>query len=236
VTGRVAAVVVALVPFLLGASVSDPRGDTAPCRGGVATPDLAVDLIGADAMATEGGSAIRFTMTFAASLRVPDTEGRPFRVDVLVRDPEVPAVSFEYLRDVNRIIRFDAVGGPGVAILLLPERGTNTFLGASVDGSVLTIELPGRLLTRDDDLAGPALERLRWSVVARDERSCDFLGDGRPTLQVAPASPIAQASPTATPATAPSDPPGWVPALAVFGTIAGLWAYASFSRRRAMRR
>jgi len=235
VNRRVAAIVLALAPLLLGASANDPRGDTASCRGGVAAPDPAIDLLRASAEATEGGSAVRFTVTFAASLRVPDSEGRPLRVDVLVRDPEAPAVSFEYYRDVNRIVRFDAVGGSGVAILLLPERGTNTFLGASV-GSVLTIELPGRLLTRDLDLAGPAPERLRWSVVARDERTCDFLGDGRPPLAVAPAEAIPQASPTAPPAADPDDPPGWVPALAILGSIGALWAYASFARRRAMRR
>jgi len=228
--------VLALVPLLLGASASDPRGDTASCRGGVAAPDPSIDLIGADAVATEGGSAVRFTVTFAASLRVPDTEGRPLRVDVLVRDPEALAVSFAYYRDVNRIVRFDAVGGADVAILLLPERGTNTFFGATVTGSVLTIELPGRLLTLDADLAGPALDRLRWSVVARDERTCDFVGDGRPTFAVAPAEALPQASPTAPPDADPDDPPGWVSALVVLGSIGGLWVYASFARRRAMRR
>ena len=235
-SGFLAPILLSLAPLLAATSMADPAGDTASCRGGVAVPDPAIDLIRGEAVATEGGSAVRFTITFSHPVPWRDTERRPLRVDVLVRDPQVPASSFAYYRGVNRIVRFDAVGGAGIAVLLLPERGTNTFLGASVDGTVLTMELPGRLLTRDLDLRGPAVDHLHWSVVARDGGSCDFLGGGRPTLAVARAAPLAQASPSPPSSDDPKDPPGWVPALAVFGTIAALWIYASVVRRRAMRR
>ncbi|HKZ75972.1 MAG TPA: hypothetical protein VJ259_04855 [Actinomycetota bacterium] len=235
-TGRVGAIVLA-APLLLSASASDPAGDTVSCRAGEPVVDRAIDLVGAEARATEGGSAVRFTVTFVDALRTPDPEGRPLRIDVVIRDPQVPPVSFAYYRDVNRIVRFDSVGEPGVVILLLPERGTNTFLGARVDGDRLTIELPGRLLTRDVDLEGPALGRLRWSVVARDEGTCDLLGDGRPTLAIAPASPLPSASPAVEPAL---DPPeggaSWGFAVGLGTVIAGLGFYALSVSRRARRR
>jgi hypothetical protein len=52
----------------------------------------------------------------------------------------------------------------------------------------MTIQVPGRTLSDDEDLTGtsPGLEALRWTVVVRDERACDFLGDGRPTERLVP--------------------------------------------------
>ena len=228
---RLAGVLVSALPLLLGASVSDPMGDTVACRGSAKAGDEVIDLIGAEAQATEGGSAIRFTVTFAAPLPVPDREGRPLRVDVLVRDPDVPTVSFAYYRAVNRIVRFDAIDEPALTILLLPERGSNSFFGARVEGARLVMELPGRLLTRDVDLEGPALERLTWSVVARDEGTCDFLGDGRPTNAVAPAAVILP--PVSIPGDRPDEVPGGrIVLLAVAGIAIGGTAYVWLGRRR----
>jgi hypothetical protein len=229
VTGRVAAIVLA-APLAFATSSSDPAGDTVSCRGGQAVVDRSIDVVGAEATATEGGAAVRFTVTFAQALPVPDTEGRPLRVDVVIRDPQVPAASFAFYRDVNRIVRFDAVGGPGVVILLLPERGTNSFIGAKVDGDRLTIDLPGRIITRDVDLEGPALDKLRWSVVARDEGTCDLLRDGRPTLFVAPAPAIPPAPPTDEPAPPERTPWVFVVGLGV-AAIAGLLYAVSVLRR-----
>ena len=124
---RFAAVVLA-APLLLAATVSDPRGDVVDCRGRGPSDERAIDLVGAEAQATEGGSAIRFTMTFAAPLPVPDREGRPLRVDILVRDPDVPTVSLAYYRRLNRIVRFDAVVDPGLTILLPPRTGLELVL------------------------------------------------------------------------------------------------------------
>jgi hypothetical protein len=231
VSRRLVGVLLSALPLLLGASASDPRGDTVACRGRAEAGGDVIDLLGADAQATEGGGAIRFTMTFAAPLPVPDREGRPFRVDVLVRDPEVPTVSFAYYRGVNRIVRFDAIAEPALTILLLAERGSNSFFGASVEGARLVMELPGRLLTRDVDLEGPALERLTWSVVARDEGTCDFLGDGRPTNSVAPAEAILP--PLDPPGDRPDEVPiGWIMLIAVAGIAIGGTVYVWIGRRR----
>jgi hypothetical protein len=223
------------IPLLLGAPVSDPTGDTVACRGNARAGDEVIDIIGADAQATEGGAAIRFTVIFSGPLPVPDREGRPLRVDVLVRDPDVPTVSFAYYRKVNRIVRFDAIDEPALTILLLAERGSNSFFGARVEGARLMMELPGRLLTRDVDLEGPALERLTWSVVARDEGTCDFLGDGRPTNSVAPAEAILP--PLDPPGDRPDEVPiGWIMLIAVAGIAIGGTVYVWLGRRRATAR
>jgi hypothetical protein len=52
-----------------------------------------------------------------------------------------------------------------------------------IEGSTMTIQVPGRTLSADEDLTGtsPGLEALRWTVIVRDGRACDFLGDGRPS-------------------------------------------------------
>lgn len=233
-TRRLVGITLVAIPLLLGASASDPTGDTVACRGKAPAGDEVIDLVGAEAHATEGGAAIRFTVTFAAPLPVPDREGRPLRVDVLVRDPDVPTVSFAYYRNVNRIVRFDAIDEPALTVLLLPERGSNSFFGARVEGARLILELPGRLLTRDVDLEGPALERLTWSVVARDEGTCDFLGAGRPTNSVAPAEAILP--PLRSPGDRPDEVPvGWiVPAAA--GIAIGGTVYVWLGRRRAATR
>jgi hypothetical protein len=164
-----------------------------------------VDIVAARAVTTESGTALRFSVTFARRLDVPDEEGTPFRVDVVLRDPDVPVVSFRYYRDLNRIIRYDAVPDALVQILLLPERGANVFAGAEVTGPTLTIEVPGRLVRRDRDLEGLGLRRLRWSVISRDESDCDVLGDGSPADRIHP-GPEPSASSTSDPSTTAPSP------------------------------
>ena len=68
-------------------------------------------------------------------------------------------------------------------IYLLPERGTNVFNRPIIRGATMTIQVPGRTISADEDLTGtsPGLEALRWTVIVRDGRACDFLGDGRLT-------------------------------------------------------
>jgi hypothetical protein len=171
--------VVLAVPFLLAAA--DPTGDVAGCRGAGGTG--APDLVEARGEIVELGTSARWVLTFAEPLPVPDEEGRPLRIDVAIRDPGVPAVSFAYYGRINRIVRMDATVDHPTQILLIPERGRSTFNPPIVDGATISIQVPGRTLTEDEDLTGtsPDLERLRWTVIVRDERDCDALGTGRPT-------------------------------------------------------
>lgn len=227
----------AVAPLLLAAS--DPRGDTRRCvrSDDEITVEGSIDIVESTAWVTEGGSAIRFDIRFAEPLTIPDFEGRPLRVDVLVRDPDVVTVSFAYYHDVNRIVRFDAVPDPGIQILLLPERGNNTFLGATVAGDTLSLELPGRLLTRDADLQGPPIERLTWSVIARDEKACDLLGDGRPIFPVTAPPGVGRPSPPGERARDPSrGRASWPFATSLGAVIVLLWIYAVSVLRRDSRR
>jgi hypothetical protein len=166
-----------LVPFLVAAA--DPAGDVAGCRGGpVATP--APDLVRADGAIVELGTSARWRLTFSSPLRIPDPVGHPFRVDVAIFDPTVPPESFAYYHRINRIVRVDATVDHRTEIYLLPERAANEFLPPTIDGRTLTIQVPGRILTEDRDLTGtsPGLRELRWTVIVRDQSSCDFLGNG----------------------------------------------------------
>jgi hypothetical protein len=194
--------VLALTPVLLAAA--DPRGDTGPCAGGSGPGDERIDVLHAGGAIVEDGDAIRWTIRFADALPVPDTERLPLRVDIVIRDPTLPVFSFRYYTALNRIVRFDDVPQALLAIVLIPEHGANVFEGATVAGDTLTVEVPGRLLVPDQDLEGLGLRRLRWSVIARDERTCDFLGDGRPTRVLHVARP--EPSPSFTP---PAAAPGW---------------------------
>ena len=173
-----------LWPLLLAAR--DPLGDVAPCPPGRdGTGDPRIDIVEARGEMIERGTALRFTIEFADAFEAPDDEGRPMRVDVVLRDPDVPTVSFRYYRDLNRIVRFDAVPDPALQIVMLPEEGANVSLGAVALGDTVTMTLPGTLVTRDADLEGLGLERMRWGVIARDEGDCDALGGGRPTHRLA---------------------------------------------------
>lgn len=175
--------VLILAPFLIG--TTDPAGDVAPCRpGDGGMGGSAPDVVAATARGVEGGASLEVRVRFDERPDVPDTEGRPFRVDVVVREPELPAYTFGYYRGVNRIVRYDAIASPRLEILLLPERGENQFFAVSWTRRTLIMRLPGRLLTRDEDLAGVNLGRLRWGVVVRDEAMCDSLREPRPHVRV----------------------------------------------------
>lgn len=174
------AALIAIVPLLVAAS--DPRGDVAGCgdEPGAGAPP---DLVDARGEIVELGTSARWTLTFAEPLTVPDAVGRPFRVDIAIRDPDVPPLSFAYYTDVNRLVRVDATVTHPTEIYLLPERGSNVFNPPEIDGATMTIQVPGRTLSADEDLTGtsPGLEALRWTVIVRDGRACDVLGEGRPT-------------------------------------------------------
>ena len=185
-------ILVPLVPFLVAAS--DPSGDVTGCAGG--TGSGAPDLVRARGIIVELGTSARWELTFASPLRVPDPFGHPFRVDVAIFDPTAPPESFAYYHRINRIVRVDATVDHRTEIYLLPERAASEFLPPAIDGRTMTIQVPGRTLTEDRDLTGtsPGLRELRWTVIVRDERSCDFLGNGKATQRLVP-----EASPTPRP-------------------------------------
>jgi hypothetical protein len=213
------AALVAIVPLLVAAS--DPQGDVAGCRGGAGSG--APDLVEARGEILELGTSARWTLTFADPLVVPDPVGHPFRVDIVIRDPDVPTDSFAYYRNVNRLVRVDATVEHLTEIYLLPERGTNVFNPPVIEGDTMTIQVPGRTLSADEDLTGtsPGLEALRWTVIVRDGRACDFLGNGRPTQGFVPGP-----EPRIPPAPGSAGPsPWWVVAGAAVVLALGVGAY-----------
>jgi hypothetical protein len=226
--------VLVVAPLLIAAS--DPRGDVEGCRGGPG--GVAPDLVDVRGEIVELGTSARWTLTFAAPLEIPDAAGRPFRVDIAIHDPDVPAVSFAYYRDVNRLVRVDATTDHTTEIYLLPERATNEFIAPVIRGDTMTIQVPGRILSDDEDLTGtePGLDRLRWTAIVRDGAACDFLDRGGPTERLV-ATPSATATPQGSPSPEGVTPDGrgpspwWFAAAAGVGVVLAAGAYAS--RRRA---
>jgi hypothetical protein len=215
-------VLLAVVPLLIAAS--DPEGDVAGCTGGAVSE--APDLVEARGEIVELGTSARWELTFAESLTVPDPTGHPFRVDIAIRDPDVPALSFAYYRKVNRLIRVDATVAHPTEIYLLPERATNVFNPPAVRGRTMVIQVPGRTLSADEEQTGtsPGLESLRWTVIVRDGRACDFLGEGRTTERLVPQPEAA----------VPTEPgrAGLSPWWAVAGAAVGLLVVAGYVARR----
>ena len=87
----------------------------------------------------------------------------------------------------------------------------------------MTIQVPGRTISADEDLTGtsPGLEALRWTVIVRDGRSCDFLGDGRPIERFVPGP-----EPRIPAAPGPAGPfPWWVVAGVAVVLAVGAGAY-----------
>jgi hypothetical protein len=229
-------VVALLAPALLGPT-GDPFGDVGPCSGRPAAQvhGSAPDLVSAAAEIVELDTSVRFTLRFAQPLVVPDAVGKPFRIEVVLFDPDVPAVNARIYRGVNRILRYDAVRDPVTTTLLLPEGGQSRFIPPAIDGETFVLQVPGRTLVADEDETGtaPKLGTLRWSVVVRDQGACDLLGSGRPTERLTGAMSPQPSSP-APPAPADggsegaSDPVTWL----VAGGAAIVAASAYLVRRR----
>lgn len=222
----------ALLPFLIAAS--DPAGDVAGCTGGDGSG--APDLVEVRGEIAELGTSARWELTFAEPLIVPDAVGRPFRVDIAIRDPDVPVQSFAYYRNVNRLVRVDATVDHETQIYLLPERGTNVFTPPVIEGDTMTIQIPGRTLSADEDLTGtsPGLESLRWTVIVRDGRACDFLADGRPTERFVTQQP--EVTVTIEPDPEPKSDGlslWWVAAVAAVALLLAVWAIGGYVVRRA---
>jgi hypothetical protein len=233
VSRRIAALaLIVLLPLTLAAT--DPRGDAVRCKG-VRGPGHPPDLVRALGWLGEEGSSAVWRLSFARPLVVPDPHEPAFRVDILVRDPTIPALSFDDYRQVNRIVRFDATSkNASIWILFLPEGGSAPFNPAIVKGRTLTIQVPGRLLLGEDQFGDVDLMRLRWSVVVRDGGRCDLLGNGIPSLRMATVAPPTS-SPTASavPSTTPAQSASSTPALGVAGiAVAALAVLTVFVLRR----
>ena len=237
--GSLVPVVLLLAPLLVGAA--DPASDLVSCDGTTIPQRHApIDILHASGTTAEEGLALRFTITFSEPLPLPDEEGRPLRVDVLIDDPTVPEVSVSYYRGLNRILRLDAVSAsPGLVALLLPERSDDRFTnGVEVDGDTLTMTIPSRMVMPDPDLAGFDYSGLRWTVVAQDEGTCDILGArARPTrpIKVLASKPSPSPSSDAVATTpAPGGPlvPGGFLTECVLAIVLGGAAGFAVARRR----
>ncbi len=213
----------AIVPLLIAAS--DPQGDVAGCTGGRAS--RAPDLVEARGEIVELGTSARWTLTFAAPLTMPDPVGHPYRVDIAILDPDAPALSFAYYRNVNRLVRVDATVAHGTEIYLLPEHASNVFNPPAITGRTMAIQVPGRTLSADEEQTGtsPGLESLRWTAVVRDGRACDFLGNGRTVERL-----VRQPEAAVPPQTKPTGiSPWWI----VAGAAVALLALGGYVVRRA---
>lgn len=242
-----AIVVFVIAAAFLSVAAGDPQGDLVPCGGGLQSgggSDI-IDLDAATARVVERGTAVKFRVRFARRPPAPDRAGKPWRVDLLLRDPSLPDYSFGYYHHVNRIVRYDAVASPRVQILLLPEQGLNEYFAVRIESRTLVIRLPGRLLVQDEDLAGVPLHRLRWSAISRDGGICDRIGTGRPTRKITGAVADDLPDPPASaPTTLPAPTPvgrgglgGWAWATIAVGILVGLASSAMWmTRRRARRR
>jgi hypothetical protein len=77
------------------------------CRGthGLGDPP---DLVAAVGRADEEGLVGGLDADLRGAAPRAGSVDPPFRVDVVIRDPKVPAVSYGDYRDFNRIVRYDA--------------------------------------------------------------------------------------------------------------------------------
>ena len=234
-----AALAVLVVPLLT--SASDPSGDVAPCPDAGGAGGAAPDLVSARGEIVELGTSALWTVRFADPLEVPDRIGTPFRVDLVLRDPAAPVVRFAYYRRLNRLIRYDAVRDPSLEILLIPERAQNVFLPPTIEGDTMTFQVPGRILSADEDETGtsPGIAEVAWSVIVRDEDSCDFLGVGRPsepmTILDEPSTGSQAPSTSTSPPRRASGQVGATPWIAIVAGAAVVGGLAYMFRRRTAR-
>jgi hypothetical protein len=162
---------------LLIAATPDPAGDVSACAGTGSVRDPVADVVSVDAIADELGTAAVWRITFAAPVPVPDTDGAPLRIDVLVRDPELPAVSVGTERGMNRIVRWDATAADApIEIAWLGGEGHTPFNPPEVSGRTVEIRVPGRILLGEAADGTEGVRRARWSVSVRDGDACDRVG------------------------------------------------------------
>jgi hypothetical protein len=192
---------VVVLPLLLGAE--DPRSDLARCGSGAATDRPGLDIVEATGELIEDGAALAFTVTLAEP---PDpTLDLPLRIDILLRDPRLPALDLRAYKDINRILRYEETETVRGIIFLLPETALSQPSTFNFTEGVLRLTVAARQLQLDEDLGGVDQRPVRWTVATRLGTVCDRLGNGRathPLVEAAP-SPTATPPPTSGPVTSP---------------------------------
>lgn len=184
-----------VTPMLLAAA-HDPRGDVTSCHGGAAVDEPSADLVGVEGFADELGTAAVWRLRFAAPIAVPDRDGATLRIDVLVRDPRLPAVRLGNERGMNRIVRWDATAADRpIDVVWLDHGGHTPFNPPVIDGRTIELRVPGRILLGEAVNGTESVRRARWSVLVRDGDACDRLG-GRPSFRLAESSPTAPSTST----------------------------------------
>jgi hypothetical protein len=214
---RVAALALAAaVPLLMAAR--DPKGDVVTCGAGTPVADPAADVVAVDGQAAELGTAAVWRITFAEPLPVPDHDGAPLRIDVLVRDPLIAPVTLGDEHGMNRIVRWTDTGAGALEhVMWVYERNATTFNPPAIDGRTVTFTVPGRILLGEAENGTEFVDRARWSVLVRDGDACDRVGDvpryALRTIDASPSPTVSHLIPSRSPSPAPADghsPTGWV--------------------------
>lgn len=232
---RIAAALALLAAVPLLVAARDPRGDVTVCGSGAATEATTPDLVAVDASAQELGTAAVWRLTFAEPLDVPDPAAAPLRIDILVRDPRLPAATVGTESGLNRIVRWDAtsVDAP-VVIKWITDHSQTPFNPPVIEGDTVELRVPGRILLGESANGSESVQRLRWSVLVRGGGRCDGLG-GRPVFRLRDAtasSPRAHApSPSAeTPRTGTGRGPAMIAGMIGLGLLM-LWGLRRFAPR-----
>lgn len=206
---------VAVVPLLMAAR--DPTGDVVDCSTGATIAGPTADVVGVRGEAAELGTAAVWAITFAKPLPVPDHDGVPLRIDVLVRDPTIAPVTLGDEHGMNRIVRWTDTGPDALEdVMWVYERNATTFNPPAIDGRTVTFTVPGRILLGEAENGTEFVARARWSVLVRDGNACDRVGDvPRYALQKVNASPsptVSHLIPSRSASPAPAEgrsPVGW---------------------------
>jgi hypothetical protein len=216
---------IAVLPLVMAAR--DPKGDVVDCASGAAVSDATADVVAAQGEAAELGTAAVWRITFAKRLPVPDHDGVPLRIDVLVRDPLIAPVTLGDEHGMNRIVRWDDTGPEALEnVMWVYERSATTFNPPAIDGRTVTVTVPGRILLGEAENGTEYVQRARWSVLVRDGNACDRVGDvPRYSLQRAEAAPsptVSHLIPSRSPSPAATDarsPAGWVIVVILLATV-----------------
>ncbi len=231
----VAVALVLALPLVIAAR--DPGGDVAPCDAGSVGPSPP-DLVSVDAIAEELGTAAVWRLTFAEPIDVAVPGAPPMQIDILVRDPKIPAVSVGDEQGVNRIVRWVASSADRpVAVRWIPEHSQTLFNPPVIQGNTIELRVPGRILLGESANGTESVQRLRWSVLVRDGSACDRLG-GRPSLRLASETSTnsSAATPRQTTSIEPASASGSRRRLLVAGgvialALLGLWGLRRFAPR-----
>jgi hypothetical protein len=176
-----------VAPLLIAAR--DPKGDVVNCVSGAAVTDPAADVVAVDGQAAELGTAAVWRVTFAEPVAVPDHDGAPLRIDVLVRDPLIAPVTLGDEHGMNRIVRWDDTGADATEnVMWVYERNNTTFNPPAIDGRTVTMTVPGRILLGEAENGTEFVQRARWSVLVRDGDACDRVG-GAPVYRLRDVAP-----------------------------------------------